>query len=65
MTNETFYSDVKALHQADCDMQKENLQNLAKGEVTPPDFLEQQAIIGRMFKAGMTEILEKANNIIE
>lgn len=64
MINEEFHSEVKALHQADCDMQKENLENLKNGEVSQDAFLEQQAIIGRMFKAGMEEVLQKSKAIL-
>ena len=62
--NKDFNSEIIALHQADSDMQKENLVNLKEETITPDQFLEQQAIIGRLFKAGMEEILEKATNTL-
>jgi hypothetical protein len=52
------YGDFAALHYADADAQKENLEKF-KEDKNIEEFLKQQAIIGRMFKAGMAEILGK------
>jgi len=38
--------------------------DVAAGEVSPAAFLKQQSILGRLFKAGMTEIEAKAKGII-
>jgi hypothetical protein len=61
--DKTFYEDIKALHQFDCDAQKENFEKL-KEDSDVPAFLEQQAVIGRLFKAGMEDILAKSKQII-
>ena len=58
--NENFHSKIIALHQADCDLQKENLEQLECHKDTER-FLEQQAIIGRLFKSGMEQILKEKN----
>ena len=57
--------DVIALHQADCDMKKELIEKNASGEGSLESLIEQEALIGQIFKQGMTEIWEKANGITE
>jgi len=61
--NEEFHEEVKALHQADCDQRTENLNKLYQKEVSMEDFLEQQALICRLFKTGMENVAEKAGVI--
>lgn len=63
MSNEKFNSELSALNQADSDMQKENLDNLKKKKVSPDAFLEQQALIGRLIKAGIQDTLKCVDNI--
>jgi len=62
--NEQYNSELLALTKADQDMQKENVQGLVTKKITPDEYIEQQAIIGRLFKAGMTEIEARTKGII-
>ena len=62
--NENFHTKLKALHQADCDLQKENLEQLERDKDTER-FLEQQAFIGRLSKAGMEQVLAEKDEPAE
>ena len=62
--NEQYNSELLALTKADEDMQKENVQRLVTKKITPDEYIEQQAIIGRLFKAGMTEKEARIKGII-
>ena len=65
MNKHEYNSGLEELSQADSDMQAENREKLVKREITPSQWLEQQAIIGRLFKAGMDKILSKVKEIAD
>jgi len=55
--------DIIALHQADSDMQKENLERFRKDN-NKTEFLQRQTNIGLMFREAMEEALKTPNNLI-
>ena len=65
MSNTEFNLELSALGQADQDMQKENREALVNKQIDQEKWIEQQAIIGRLFKAGMGEIVDKIHDEIK
>ena len=58
-----YTEDIIALHQFDADAQRESLDKL-KEDKNIEKFLEKQAIIGQLFRQGMTEAQALAKGII-
>lgn len=60
--NTKFMLEVKALNDADVDMQKELRDEIFRKVISPTEYLERVDVLDKNFREGMANILKKSNN---
>ena len=58
-TMDTMNEDISALHQADCDIQQEYVDELKSKKITPEQFTQKQEVWEKEFKERLKILIEK------